>query len=307
MAKKAAVITAKGFGDGLMMMIASHRLLNEGYEVTTYNPHLYQMQEWFPDHKFAITPDDIEEYDLIVLQNDNSAQSKAIICDYRIGRLSNLSVFYPTHEPHKHGPLTSWDQKFDASVPMTNNIAAAISSLLDLPEVSKNNGLVVPAHLERNPKRVIIHPTSTTPLRTWTRSKFISLGKWLLTQGLTPCFITSPSEWSQWHELRKLGFEVPLLKNLSEVAATVYQSRFMIGNESGISHLASNLGLPTLVVCGNAKRIALWRPGWYAGSVVTPPNWVPNIKGLRLRDNKWQHFISTAQVKNQTKSYLTAP
>ena len=117
-----------------------------------------------------------------------------------------------------------------------------------------------------------------------------------MSQGLQVAFTVSPAEWIYWQRYRTLGIDVPFFESLSNVAAYVYESHSMIGNESGISHLASNLGLHTTVIAGNAKRIEQWRPGWSAGRVITPPSWVPNIKGLRLRENRWQLFIPTQTI-----------
>jgi predicted DNA-binding transcriptional regulator len=40
----------------------------------------------------------------------------------------------------------------------------------------------------------------------------------------------------------------------------------------------------------------LWRPGWHPGAVVTPPSWLPNWKGFRIREQKWKLFISVNSV-----------
>jgi ADP-heptose:LPS heptosyltransferase len=73
----------------------------------------------------------------------------------------------------------------------------------------------------------------------------------------------------------------------------------LIGNESGLSHLASSLNVPTLVIAGLKKRILQWQPGWGAGRIIYPPSWVPNMKGLRLRDHYWQKFITPYKVERE--------
>ena len=72
--KRAAVICAHGIGDGLLMMIASHRLQMEGYVVTTYHPHLPELQSWFDTHRLEsnLDLDDLGTYDLVIIQNDNT-------------------------------------------------------------------------------------------------------------------------------------------------------------------------------------------------------------------------------------------
>ena len=90
----------------------------------------------------------------------------------------------------------------------------------------------------------------------------------------------------------------PHFKSLKEVAAFLYESGYLIGNDSGLGHLASNLNIPTLTISGNPKRVRLWRPDWALNHVVTIPFPLPNFKGIRMRvrENFWQHFIPVART-----------
>lgn len=299
---KAAVICSQGMGDGLLMMIASQCLFSKGYTVTTYQDSLPQLNRWFPNHhlKKRSSLNELEKqlsaYEIIVLQNDNSPLSKAIIDLYKLGRLDNLSVFYSSYEKSKHAPLTLLDRVFDRSRSMVDNIAEAMASVLQCPEVSTNNGLVIPCNFKKNryPKRVLIHPTSTTPLRTWSAHKFIKVAQNLVQKGYEVAFCVSPSERPEW--VLKDRFPLPLFPSLHELAGFIYESAFLIGNESGTAHLASNLQIPTLVIASCSKQMALWRPGWFSTKVITPYRFIPNFKGFRLRQENWQVCISPKQV-----------
>ena len=304
---KAAVICSQGIGDGLLMMVASHRLFSRGYRVTTYQNALHQLSKWFPDHQFKkrSSLEDLDKlnqllspYDLIILQNDNSPLSKSIIELYKQGKLHNLSVFYSSYEKGKHAPLTSWDRVFDRSRPMVDNIAEAVASVLQCTQISKNNGLVIPAGLEKGQytKRVLIHPTSTTLYGTWDSYKFIEVANLLAYKGYEVVFCVSPQERPEWVPLVEESFQLPIFPTLSELAAYVYESSFLIGNDSGPGHLASNLHIPTLIIASCRKRMALWRPGWFAGKVLSPSRFIPNFKGSRLREKKWKVFISPKRV-----------
>ena len=46
-----------------------------------------------------------------------------------------------------------------------------------------------------------------------------------------------------------------------------------------------------------------WRPGWLQGPLLLPPKWTPNIKGLRLRENKWQFFVPVSKVLKTFQDY----
>ena len=51
--KRIAIIPGTSLQHGLMMMVASHRLLYEGAEVTTYHKGLGRLQKWFPSHNIT--------------------------------------------------------------------------------------------------------------------------------------------------------------------------------------------------------------------------------------------------------------
>ena len=307
---KAAVICSGGIGDGLMMMVASHRLFSRGYEVTTYQDCLEELSAYFPNHKFKKrsflidTKNELSAYDLIILQNDNSPLSRTIIHLYKQGYLHNLSVFYSSYEKEKHGTLTSWDRVFNRKHPMVENIAKAVASLLQCTQISKNNGLIVPKELKKHrfPHRILIHPTSTTPKRTWHNHKFLKLAQVIEKQGYLVAFCVSPKEYLGWKALIRGHFTLPYFKSLDKLAAYIFESAFLIGNESGTGHLASNLHIPTLIVASCRKQMYLWRPSWFMTTVVTPPRIIPNVKGFRWREDHWQSCISVKRVLKALKS-----
>ena len=181
---------------------------------------------------------------------------------------------------------------------MVDNVAKAVASVMQCTQISKNNGLVTPIHLTKmcHPKRILIHPTSTVHKRTWSRQKFLDVAESLTKGGYEVAFCVSPPERSDWIQFEKKGLLVPKFPSLADLAAYVYESGFLIGNESGTSHLASNLHIPTLIIASCRKQMALWRPGWFTGKVITPPRYIPNFKRSRLRENKWQTFISVKRV-----------
>lgn len=299
-----AVIPSSGIGDGLIMMVAAHRLACQGYNVTTFSKPLMQLKSWFQHHNFKERPEieNAEEifssFDLIVLQNDNSPLAKLLIELFKKGKIHALSTFYPSYEEKKHDSLLPLDRVFDATKPMVDNIARAISSILGLNHISKNNGLLIPFPLSHRKykNRVIIHPSSKDPNKNWCAKKYVRLAKLLENEGFYPVFAVSLEEQPFWIEQVKDLFDVPSLPSLSDLASLIYESGFMIGNDSATGHLSSNMQLPTLIISNHEKRMKLWRPGWYKGDVITPSKFIPNFKGSRLRETKWQHFISEKKV-----------
>lgn len=284
-----AVLPAAGIGDALLMMIASHQLRSHGCRVTTFHNALPELSTWFPGHDLKKLPENLiaalESYDLILVENDNSPKIKQLIANYRW----RLSIFYPTYRADKHGPLAPLDHVFNPRLPMAINIASAISTLLSA-EQSQNNGLTPLASLvkRRHLKRVLIHPSSSSTQKNWKAKGFLAVANRLRAQGFTPLFCVGPQEKDAWKWIEKTGHILADAPTLSDLAALVFESGFVIGNDSLIGHLASNLEIPNLVIADEEKRMRLWRPGWLQGELVLP--W------LHLRKIPWQHFISAGKV-----------
>lgn len=285
--KKAAVIPSKGIGDALLMMIASHQLHLHGYNVTTFHEKLNELQDWFLGHHFEKKENfDATQFDLIIAQNDNSPLISSLILQER----KRLSIFYPTYYSYKHAPLSKLDLVFDPNEPMASNIAKSISVLLNS-AISKGNGLRVPTHLvhHKYSKRIVIHPTSSLASKNWSAHQFIQVAKLLKRKGFDPVFVMSSEEKKQWGDVL---FKVQTFERLDALAAFIFESGGLIGNDSLLGHLASNLNIPTVIIADNAKLLKLWRPGWFSGSVVTPPSWIPN----KIREKWWRELISSKKV-----------
>ncbi len=299
-----AVVTSPGFGDGLIMMNASETLRLAGHNVVTFNDHLPALRNWFPGHNFAPQPKDksaLENFDLIVMQHDNSKKSQMIIESCR----KKLAIFYPSYDANRHPPLQERDRVATSRLPLSGEISRLTADVFDCAPC-KSNGITPPPHLVRHKhrNRVIIHPTSSTPLRTWPLEKFVDVAEWVASRGFQPTFVLSPKERAQLGDQIPSHLSVPPIATLEETANLIFESHYVIGNESGIVHLASNLDIPFLVIAGNKKRIQQWQPGWRKGRIVTPRRYVPNIKGLRLRENQWKRFITPHRI---IKALLKSP
>jgi heptosyltransferase III len=289
--KKAAVIPCKGIGDALLMMIASYQLHKAGSAVTTFHPALGELQNWFPGQKFAPLPplEELAAFSLIVVENDNSEKIDQLRALHKKGVFPHLSIFYPTHSPYKHPPLNPQDIAFDATRPMAENIANGIAKLLGSETPSKENGLAPPHHLihKRHLRRIVIHPTSSLAEKNW--DGYARVAAQIKARGFEPVIAVSAKEKGAWQE-----FNPPHFATLADLAAFVYESGFVIGNDSLIGHLASNLQIPTLIIADDKKRMQLWRPGWLEGGVLTPADWIPR----RLRKRAWKRWISARRVSN---------
>ena len=293
MRRKAAVIPASGVAEALMMMVASHRLFMQGYVVTTYHSHLHALHEWFPDHTISLLPpkealaETLASYDLVIMQNEIGDLATHIIDLYRNDILQTLSIFYTTYNKLCDPTLTPWDRVFNTSRPLVDNIARAVSSLFHLNNISKNNGLIPLTGLvhRKHEKRIIIHTASDTLDLVWSPSRFLTTARRLKKEGYDPIFIVAPPDRNKWLHVLRRGYALPEFPSLPHLAEYIYESGYVIGNESSIAHLASNLQIPTLVITGDRHRMRLHRPAWHAGLFCAPSPFIPH------KPHHWPHLI----------------
>ncbi|MCP5469360.1 MAG: hypothetical protein H7A36_02515 [Chlamydiales bacterium] len=262
MTSRCAVVTARGLGDALLSMIVSQNLLRSGHHVTTFSNILCQMESWFPEHTIRPYTDDLSPFDRIIAADHSSVRKE----DARTTIL--------------------WESGFDKQKTMVANLAAA-SQKLGL-TATTNTGIKVPSHLthRKYPMRVILHPMSAAAHKNWPAHKFRYLAKKLHSLGYDPVLCVSPQERTEWPES-------PLFPTASELAAFIYESGALIGNDSGLGHLASLLDIPTLSLFARKSYAQLWRPGWNVGAVVTP--YIPLI-GAPMKQRYWKNFLTAKQV-----------
>lgn len=289
-----AVVSAAGIGDALILEMASYHLRKMGHDVVSFTNHLSGFGEWLPNVHCQAQPGLGEEkevfasFDAILVQHDNTPKARAILA-LRPGK--KVYTFYTNYRLSKHGPLwPGMDFVFDEKQSMVENTKTALKELFSIGADLGENGLAPPKHLvyQKHPKRVAIHPTSTMPSKNWPKKKFLKVAHWLEKNGFEPVFVTSPAERAKWGG--------PELKSLADLASFLYESGSFLGNDSGPGHLASYLGIPYLIIGKQDRQMQLWRPGWHPGEIVTAPSWIPNCKGFRIRDEKWQWFVSARNI-----------
>lgn len=300
---KTAVISCLGLGDGLLALVLSHNLAQNGHQVETLHPFLNQLQDWFPHLPIRSFPGEeelIEEF-----------QSFFFIYDKKMDKvIEKCSEKYP-QSTYILNPIATpkcdyryWEMgRFNGRLPFSDNLMHFCRDVLKLERATKENGIKIPEKLtnRKYSKRVIIHPTSSRPSKNWPKKKFLALSQRLQEDGYDPVWILTEEERKQWPDCH-----APAFANLAEIAAYIAESGSMIGNDSGIGHLASCLGLPTLTICRHQMVADFWRPSWSRGEVVLPPTWIPNLKGFRFRDHHWQKFVSVEKLHRAFSSLSTS-
>jgi hypothetical protein len=263
---KIAVVCAPGLGDALILHIVSHHLKLAGHDVITHTPHRFG--KWLEGYSFG----DMSDCDAIFLQHGNTPRDKEIL-------QKNIPVytFYGSHLPSKHGPLRPHlDFVADLNQTMVDNIIACLQHFFSIKATPDNGFRPWKGLIHRKyPFRIVIHAGSSDPFRNWHQFDLVAT------------------------KLKKEGFEptfLPTFPSLEQLGAFLYGSGGFLGNNSGPGHMASLFHIPHVILGHSEKHMRHWRPGWGKGKVLTPPRWIPNWKGFRIRETHWKHWISPNAV-----------
>jgi ADP-heptose:LPS heptosyltransferase len=112
-----------------------------------------------------------------------------------------------------------------------------------------------------------IHPGSGGKAKCFPLENFILIGRQLRQRGLPVQFVLGEVELERWDRgvISRLEDEFPVISNpsLPALADLLLLSRGYLGNDSGPSHLAAALGLPTTVIfiTGSSQKFSPIGPG----------------------------------------------
>ena len=121
----------------------------------------------------------------------------------------------------------------------------------------------------RNPHKILLHPGAGSIRKRWPVSNFIQVEAALKADGFKPEFVLGPAEERLADDLQCPQRLVHVLDDLPDLVALLNSAGGYIGNDSGASHLAAYLGLPTTVIFGPADP-ARWAPVGRAVQIVRP-------------------------------------
>ena len=277
--KKVAVVCARGLGDALLSMTLAHNLTLSGAQVTTFSSILTELKNWFPGYAILPFPskESLSKFDTVI------AADHSMVCE---------------RDHFGNELLVLKEEIFDKKLPMSENLRLICKEKLALPHAENNIGIVVPntCTWRKFSKRIVLHPMSSDPKKNWPSEKFVALARHLEQLGFDPYFCVSPDERQEW-EARVPEKKLPFFSDLEALARFVVESGAMIGNDSGVGHLASALCIPTLTLFARKSYAHLWRPGWGLGRVVTPAALLP---GSRFKQKYWKQQLS---VKRALKAF----
>lgn len=295
--RKAVVIPAKTIGDALIFMIAANHLKKLDFDVTIMHDAVISLKSWFPDYNLKTYNENFSRYDHIIYQHDN-AKSEHINKLKQLNNSKKFSIFYTTYKKSKHGPLDEFDVALSNDCPIAQSLALSCQKFYNFNETSLETQIKIPNDLvhKKYPKRILIHPLSSDKNKCWSKNKYIRLCKKLIKSGFQPAVCVAANERKQWLFVHSLNIDLPLFNTLADFASFLYESSYLIGNDSFAAHLASLLNIDHIVIAASKKLLKFWQPGWKKTNLIFPPSWMPNPKYLRLREKHFQNFISVKKV-----------
>ena len=133
-----------------------------------------------------------------------------------------------------------------------------------------------PSGIHRGRKIMTVHPGSGGKKKCWPTGNVLELMKMLGTdKRFYFYFILGPAEGRGLHEIserffseNKIDASVVAGQPVSSIASLLASSSLHIGNDSGITHLASALGTPTLAIFGPTDP-KIWGPSGSNAKIVT--------------------------------------
>lgn len=314
-----ALVPSMGLGDGCIYLVLAANLARAGYQVTLLSNHLATLNEWFPlfEARALPAPADtfatLDDFDLVI----SDLGSMLTRHGEAVGDLARRYVFVGTLRvdprfieapaadtlaklpPQKAyllarlasaaGPLRCLP---DDQATMVEQAVAFCRSRIGLKQANDDTGLRVPSVFQhrRHARRVMLHPLSYNAKKNWPVHKYLALARELRDAGYDPQFVLSPKERCEYLHLFAPEFDVPEFPCIQDLAVHLYESGFVIGNDSGVGHLASAMGVPVLTIYRKRRDGFCWRPGWGAGYVVRP------AVSLGVLRDRWPLFISVKRV-----------
>ncbi|MBS0172216.1 MAG: glycosyltransferase family 9 protein [Nitrospira sp.] len=132
---------------------------------------------------------------------------------------------------------------------------------------------------------VVIHPGSGSPQKCMESWRLGQVIEWLVESGASPMLLEGPADHALVAALVSgLSRAVPVIReeSLSVVAGLLSHAALYIGHDSGITHLAAALGIPTVACFGPTN----------------PRRWAPRGSNVTILTGSWCACLTWRAVKN---------
>lgn len=292
--KKIAIIAGNRLGDGLIIQLICYNLYLNGYDITLFNTPLLTLKNWFswakikPFFNEKDSNEHLKDFDVLIYQHKSRH-------------------FKESEKLNKETHVLYGDKLFMQRKSLVDIYFQYCQNVLKLEKLNRSNGVEINPSLKhrKNKKRIIIHPSSLRPEKNWPKDKFVLLAKKLKSLGYQPIFTVSPPEKQEWSFLEKDGQQLIIFEKLNDLASYIYESGYMIGNDSGIAHLTSSINIPALALFIRRGVAARWRPNFLPATAVLP---LIKLPGPKLQEKFWKKLLSVNRVvKKFKKTTLSFP
>ncbi len=229
------------------------------------------VDNWFPLEAAAFATLYSGQIDPIV--KDILRSYRKIILFSRSDLLEKTIYSISEHDIYRIQPRPDLGQK----IHVTQHILSNLVRHRLLEESNKDTGipLSLSIHGDRrspqyDPLKIIIHPGSGSRKKCWPISNFVKVASSIKANGKKVEFIFGPAEYDLCDILlksKRVNAKVHRLDKLRELAKMLKTAGGFIGNDSGVSHVAAFIGLPTVAVFGPSDP-KTWQPMGRAVKVV---------------------------------------
>ncbi len=258
---KALVYRMGGLGDSLLIYPVLEILTKKGYEVTVWgNPEYFRIAEKTGFCKKATFYKPKEEFALKIIFSQNRE-----ICGTPKGTrlfgdlLSSDSSIYINPVPEEQIWIVEYylkelglqNEKFSKTLPLALQPSVIQGS-------KKPCGLFKIQGLKfkvQDSKLCIVHPGSGSKKKNPDLNFFFKLEQILKDYGFEILYLLGPAE----VELIKIFKNSIYIEEPLEIAKTLIKANLYIGLDSGVSHLSSYLGIPSIVIFGPTNP-EVWHP-----------------------------------------------
>jgi hypothetical protein len=299
--ERVALVMPPVIGDSLFCMVIVHNLIRNGRQVVVFGDFMYALRDWFPGveiHPYpapAAATGLLGGFDVAALKLAGFEDRPAL------GPWPSIAEFQRTLP---RAIDLDQVQYLSPRKLMLDRFIDYCENDLRLDGVVRVNGLQPPAGAgshRMHRRRVAIHTGASTPDKRWLPAKFVKLALALRSRGFDPHFVVPPEDRRDWAMLDRHGLPQVNFPGIGELAGWIHQSGWFIGNDSGIGHLASNLGVPTLSLFMRSGTARAWRPCFGPGLTVVAGNWVPVGK---LRERWWKQLMTVGHALRGFDSLL---
>jgi len=220
----------------------------------------YRLVGLFSEGSSDAPPPFLRDADLTVVYTD--APDGAFVTNLTRMSVRGRVLTWPVHPP----------AGCHAAAHMAGALAACLPSLDELPGPElRAPASVAERALEWARERlpgdgplVCVHPGGGVPRKCWPPDRYAGLIEALVALGTRPVLTEGPADRARCAatlECLPGHLRPPVAKpdSVEDLAALIAQADLHVGNDSGPSHLAAALGVPTLAVFGSTDP-AQWRP-----------------------------------------------